>query len=340
MKSSNGNFSPFFALKGGQATVEYILLLCVVIAIALSVGRPLGKYLTQFSGALVGPAGYYACLTRKGLLPGDPKISSECPGLLAAAQGHLTSISTGAGFPSSGPGGSGSSGGSGSASSDSNSSGSSSDSSDSDSSGSGSDGSDSSKFSAGENSKKGNRNRRASRHKAKRGGPSSSLAGSDAEESGESGALDSSFSAHSSNSEKSGSQNRRKKARHRAGGKGVSASSFNKKTGYGRKRRFQAAELGEGYLGEIRHGAGQPEKAQPVFRANSSSAGGAGEGLGPEAKKSRAVSGGSSDQDTKLEEENSGFQLAGFLKYLMLAVIIIIIFIVVFSQIMEYQGKD
>ena len=55
--------------KKGQATVEYFLLLVVVISLALSIGGPLGKRLKKFSGALVGPQGYYACLTKEGLLP-------------------------------------------------------------------------------------------------------------------------------------------------------------------------------------------------------------------------------------------------------------------------------
>lgn len=56
----------------GQATVEYLLLIVVIIALALSIGRPLGDYLTKLSGAMLGPDdSYYACLMENAQLPGQ-----------------------------------------------------------------------------------------------------------------------------------------------------------------------------------------------------------------------------------------------------------------------------
>ena len=61
-----------FPPSRGQATVEYILLIALVIFIALLIGGPLGKYLTAFSGVFFEKDnGYYACLTKEGRLPGD-----------------------------------------------------------------------------------------------------------------------------------------------------------------------------------------------------------------------------------------------------------------------------
>ena len=61
-----------FKNKKGQATVEYLLLIVVIIALALSIGRPLGDYLTSLSGAMLGPDdSYYACLLEQAELPGQ-----------------------------------------------------------------------------------------------------------------------------------------------------------------------------------------------------------------------------------------------------------------------------
>ncbi|MCY4320905.1 MAG: hypothetical protein OXC37_00650 [Bdellovibrionaceae bacterium] len=81
----------------GQATIEYLLLIVLVIAIATGIGGPLGLYLKRFSGALLGPNGYYACLTERGLLPGDPR-ASYCNRHTNLALNTISSISFGPGF--------------------------------------------------------------------------------------------------------------------------------------------------------------------------------------------------------------------------------------------------
>ena len=89
-------FFHFLNNPKGQATVEYILLITFVITLALGVGGPFGRLLKDFSGALVGPKGYYACLTKNGLLPAKSS-SSYC--------GAALSSYTGGGGAFGGPGG-------------------------------------------------------------------------------------------------------------------------------------------------------------------------------------------------------------------------------------------
>ena len=88
---------------------EYLLLIMVIIAIALGIGGPLGRHLRDFSGAILGPSGYYACLTKKGLLPGDVSPGGGCGNYSDLALNYLGDISSGKAFPISpdDPGGAG-----------------------------------------------------------------------------------------------------------------------------------------------------------------------------------------------------------------------------------------
>ena len=71
----------YFPYKG-QATLENILLWAVIGVVAFVVNNHLGKYLKDISGAMIGPNGYYGCLTKAGKLPGDPeaRINMQDPG--------------------------------------------------------------------------------------------------------------------------------------------------------------------------------------------------------------------------------------------------------------------
>ena len=94
--------------------MEYLLLMVVVALLALSIGGPLGRYLTNFSGALIGPTGYYACLTQYGLLPSSVN-AGRCQSHIQNSLNYLNQIQDGSifppGKPGSGGGGPGSSGG-------------------------------------------------------------------------------------------------------------------------------------------------------------------------------------------------------------------------------------
>jgi len=82
----------------GQATIEYILLITLVISIALGLGGPLGRHLKQFSGAMLGPEGYYACLTKEGLLPGETLSDGECGRYSQLALAEIQQIQSGQNF--------------------------------------------------------------------------------------------------------------------------------------------------------------------------------------------------------------------------------------------------
>ncbi|MGI9549398.1 MAG: hypothetical protein ACR2M7_05460 [Bdellovibrionales bacterium] len=66
--------------SSGQATVEYILLLVIVVLLARFVLSPLGEGVKQYSGALVGPGGYYSCLMEHGGVPGHDDIEDVATG--------------------------------------------------------------------------------------------------------------------------------------------------------------------------------------------------------------------------------------------------------------------
>ena len=84
--------------SSGQVTIEYILLLLVIVLIVKFVASPMGKIFAQWTRFLVGPyasgQGYYGCLMEKGLLPGGPLRGESCPNIdldfdLAAFGGTL-----------------------------------------------------------------------------------------------------------------------------------------------------------------------------------------------------------------------------------------------------------
>ena len=78
-----------FLLKNqGRATIEYLLLGSLLFFLVQYLISPLGENLKDFSGALVGPDGYYACLMKNGLLPAkDTPCSTYLEAVEIAAQG-------------------------------------------------------------------------------------------------------------------------------------------------------------------------------------------------------------------------------------------------------------
>ena len=245
--------------------MEYILLIVVVIAIALGIGGPLGKYLRDFSGALVGPEGYYACLTREGLLPGAP-TSAPCGKYADLALGHLGGISTGIN-----PGGPGSGGGPGSNNnpnlgsnpSADNPSGSDTDTDSSSDSTSGSNSDSRSKM----NSRR--KNKRSSRHKLKNRNSSSSLSGVDPNSSGaSSGNLsnrDSAFPALSVEGKSGKKKDKKGGSADQLEDVGLEENSFDSKKGRKRKPRVKIRRRGSGaYLGN-RMDVEEEEENKPVF---------------------------------------------------------------------------
>ena len=323
----------------GQATVEYILLLVVVITIALGIGGPLGRHLRDFSGALLGPGGYYACLTEEGLLPG----TSQCEPKNIP---NLNITIAGGGGPGSGSDDSRDSDGSGSSddSGDSDGSGSSDDSGGSDGFGSsddsgGSDGSDSNASSSKGDSSGRNK---SSRHKAGNGEGSSSGAGelSGQNSSEELSERQSRFLADSrdSRSKKKGRKKRgKRKKRIRAGEDDLMGNQFKKnKKGYKRTKSKMRINRTVGYLGEQMDF--EEEESPPIFKVEGQvKTKGADKS---EEKKGKLVKDQQTTSKTELKEDNRGINFSAFLKYIVIAIIIIAILIVIFSQIMEYQSRE
>ena len=334
----------------GQATVEYLLLIVVVIAIATGIGGPLGRHLAKFSGALLGPDGYYACLTEKGKLPGTPECSAEG---LNLAFNSLNQVSSGDGF---------SAGGSGNNNSNNNNNNSNNNNSNNDGNdsndGSNKDGSDSS---TGNDSQDGGKsfksssskgkNKKNKRHKAESSSSedsansdsasSGSLAGSSAGDSSDSPSSFSDFSSGFS------SKNKRKKRR-RGRGSVQGRSSRAEKGGEGafsgddqgyKRARFRA-EQAEGYLGETYAQEIEQEKQEkPVFKA-AQAEGPASRTAGSDSKKAGMIADRKPDKKTVEDDKVKSMNFSGFLKYLMIAILVIVVIIVIFSQVMEYQSRD
>ncbi|MDE0092278.1 MAG: hypothetical protein OXN83_03215 [Oligoflexia bacterium] len=112
----------------------------------------------------------------------------------------------------------------------------------------------------------------------------------------------------------------------------------NKNQGY-KRIRFRAKRaqgyLGEAYLSEQE----QKEKEdKPVFKATQSSENrGA---FGDETKKGEWVSDRKPAKKNIEDEKIKNINFSAFLKYLVLAVLIIALVVVIFSQVMEYQSRD
>ena len=302
-----------FSLSKGQATVEYILLLVVVVTIALVIGGPLGRHLKNFSGAMIGPGGYYSCLTKQGLLPGA-NSASACGSSLAIGTLSLSTIEGGGSGEGSGGGPGGGSSGK--------------DSSDGDNS-----------LKEANSGDKKSKKRKSSRHRSRNRASLGSEGG------GGQGFLPNNAQRQatflSDSKDKNSKKNKQKKSnRHRAGEDGLTGNQFKKAKNKQKRKRKVRISRGEAYLGDQIYFVEEEEKnSQPVFQVTE-------EGkkrnanLAEEKKKTSRIQNAKTTDEGQLKEENTGLNFNGFLKYLVIAIIIIVILMIVFSQIMEYQSKD
>ena len=314
-----------------QATMEYILLLVVVMAIALGIGGPLGNHLKKFSGAMVGEKGYYACLTRCGVLPGPAyksqlkKCKDDCvnnPSLSSAVASLERIGKEGSGGPGGlnrglGASGSNSAGAEGKAGS---------------ATGDGSN-------NQGKLNKTGQNRGASKRHRIKKSSSSGSgRGGSTAGSSDDSFAGLSSFPVNQSEGKKK-AQKKRKKRKFKARGEDPVGSGF---SGTKKKKRRTAARVrvirGQGYLGEEVDYISEPEQRKEVFKVR--------EEISKKATKTEAEKKAKQIQSEKLkktkalEDKDKGINFGGFMKYLIIAIMIIVVIVVIFSQVMEYQSKD
>ena len=321
----------------GQATLEYLLLIVIVIAIALGIGGPLGRHLRDFSGALLGPEGYYACLTERAILPGE---SSECGQSVDLAMGSLSSIQSGEGFDSKwGPGGSrfagsstsGSAGGdpsSFSSSSSKSGDGSSSESGDSSSeeSGDSSGGADSTSALSGDQS------RSPKRHRLK-SGPSST--GSSASSLTSSDLSPESFLADSGSDSLEDSLDNDEEG---SDSQDQGLGGFDSKQGSYKKSRFRVSQKqSEGYLGTRLYDEEAEDKE--VFKAKGpglSDSSESGEIQDSKVKSDLSIK----KADTKDKQKIKRFNFLSFIKYFLIGALIILLLAMIFSQVMEYQSRD
>ena len=311
--------------SAGQATVEYILLIVIVVAIALAVKGPLGERLGEFSGKMVGEDGYYACLMERGYLPEDPR-ASECGKYKLEAEGSLQGGSGGSGGSGSG-GGSGDSGGSRSFGNSGNSAGDSDSSSREDLSADGNSGSDGALGSSSGSSYTPGSFRLGKKSGSGKGGSDSLTGGGDAE----------SFLANPSfgedlEGEEDDEGNSRSLAQNQSGNFDVN------KTGY-KSSRFPARGSGDtGYADTLYD---EDPSKKKTFKAEeiAESGGGAGSGGQEESGKNKAIK-----EGQKKAEESSDkpkrWNFLAFIKYFLIAGLIILLLAIVFSQVMEYQGRD
>ena len=310
--------------SAGQATVEYILLIVIVVAIALAVKGPLGERLGEFSGKMVGEDGYYACLMERGYLPEDPR-ASECGKYKLEAEGSLQGGSGGSGGGSGGGGpSSGGSGGSRSFGGSGNSAGDSDSSSEEALSASGDSVADGDLVS----SSGGSYTPGFFRLGKKSGsGGSDSLTGGDAK----------SFLANPSfreelEGEEDDEGNSRSLAQNQSGNFDVN------KTGYKPSRFPARGSRDTGYAGTLYD---EDPSKKKTFKAEEIAESGAGAGSGgqEESSKSKAIK-----EEQKKAEESSDkpkrWNFLAFIKYFLIAGLIILLLAIVFSQVMEYQGRD
>ena len=330
----------------GQVTIEYILLLLIIILIVKFVASPMGKVFAQWTRFLVGPhnsagQGYYGCLMEKGLLPGGPLRGESCPNLnlnfniAAFSGGGYGGGSYGGGGGYGGGGSYGGGGGSGSSTE-----------------GGGSEDGSGGNEDSGNKSVTGNKNSKDSSSSGnKRSGQqsSSSSSGSLSATAGSGSSSGGDEEAYGLDNGAFGSagQSRKKKRRKRFRNRGQSSeddqefsfqTSNNNKRGYRGRRRFRKKRF-KGILGQrFFQGEKQEERASSFVLAKGSISGKThssdGEDRGLKLKTGEKNS--SEKVDDKIEEIDYG----KFLKYLFFVAIIIAIVVLIGSQILEFQNAD
>lgn len=307
--------SVVFSFRRGQATVEYILLLVVVMAIAFGIGGPLGRHLKDFSGSLLGPQGYYACLTKEGVLPKGVYGSSgtnPCGNYSALAGNHLKGVSSGGSFTTGSGRGSGGFGGS-----------------------SSSGGTDEGDSESG-NSKEGD----SFRHRINNGSGdsrSSERSGSAGEDLNNSIGNQDSFLAGGGRKKRI---KRKRKKRLKISGDGSVGGSFKKKKGGDKRTKSEIpVQYEEAYLGDGTY-SDDTEDNQAVFKAFDQGKKAGAEAEAEEEKNTQLIPNRKLSKTSEIEDDNKGLNFSKFLKYLIIAIMIIVILVVIFSQIMEYQSRD
>lgn len=317
--------------RRGQATVEYLLLIAVVIALALSIGKPLGNYLKGLSGAMLGPDNsYYACLMEHAELPGN---SVSCQAKLEEAVATPLNLPD-AGGPGAGDSGGGRSGGSGN------------------DGGGGSDeeaGGEDSDSGTGEESEDRNGGRDSaadraalsSKHRAGsnvRGG-SSTGSGRDQTQAEFVAFRPSSSSAEEAEEaeEAEAGSGRKRLRRKRKRGSGPKFGS--EQEGYKQNLNRNRSEFAVAYLGE-RFVEEEEKESKKVFKSPATTSSFAGSGPGEEDPKSIAPGEALTERGPSEEPEVKQMNLMGLIRYIVLAVLIILVLAFVFSQAMEYQSRD
>ena len=361
----------------GQATVEYLLMLIVIVAIVLSVGRPLGQALGQYFGKLFDipppePGGYYYCLTVNGLLPGFESIStpssgaSPCyahPEFQLALDGAAGGAGGADGAGGDAAGAAGSRGGRGAAGRGGRGRGG--------AAGGSAGGGDGSSASAAARARASRSKRKGASKRTKvkkRGagkggklGAGADGALSEAEEEGAAGSADGSGGAGaggaaakaqrkklislsgSSSSSKKKKRKRKRKKRSRLGSDelGEEEAFQTAKKGGGRRSRIRYSRA-SGHLGTRYYFDEEDweEEREPVFQASAAAA-----KKGPGAERETAARKAQlSKTDLKKKQaelkDPEGLSFGNMIKYFVIAAIIIAILAAVFSQVMEMQSRE
>ena len=317
--------------RAGQATVEYVLLLVVILLLGKVVVSPLGDGLKQWSYGLIGPRGYYACLMERAYLPGFTHDNEQNP---AQGCGRKKSLS----FEdlSAGLNGDGTNSGLNNSSSLSSSSSSSSSSNDSQSS---KESSEAANKRSAENSKKRN-SPRSSKFNSSGNSSSSSSPSSSSSSSSKNGGADSQFSsdhlAGLDQQERTSSPSRFKKrrSRRRKGNKGDTEILKLKNS----SSSFENEEWGVGVLGSIP----LPEEAQEEIKKKKESI----KATTPSKQGFQISSKAHTEQIKKekrrllAEEKSRSLSFGAFLKWLFILAMIVILFVVIGSQVLAYKNAD
>ena len=316
----------------GQATVEYLLLIVVIIALALSIGKPLGDYLQGLSGAMLGPdESYYACLMEEAKLPGSAVSCGNYVDLVLDQEIKLPSITPGG--EGDGSGGGGDSGGG-----DSNRDDSRDRDSDSDRDTDGRDGSRRGGKDSARDRKSFPKKYRVDSEDSLSGGADSSLT-RERYPSEFLASLPSSSNVDGDDEDDEGSSGsiiRR--------GRGRKNKSFGSKfdnsgqKGYKQNRFKDNSEFSVGYLGET-FVEEKKQENRKVFKSDAVASFSSGSGIKGEDQKSvnddNNLNGGS-PANVKVKKIN----LLQLIRYIVLAILIILVLAFVFSQTMEYQSRD
>lgn len=332
--------------KSGQATVEYLLLAVIVILIARVILTPLGQALGTYSTYFMGPhnddnnsIGFYGCMMENGLLPLWSVVSEKgveqinCGRSKAIAIAGLKDLSTNIddNFKKL-PTDSGSGGSPGSENSSNNSSNNSSE------DGSSGDGSSDDSNGSNDGSKNGSKtSSNSSKNKNNRSGNNSSSSGisSDGGHVGDTQTGNPSLIRLSKN-KKGKKGKKRKKGKRKGFGRGGGDEYEMAKQNKSKKGTIKV-ERGVGYLGD-RYEQEQEEQDRPaIFEASGTSK----KNSMGDAKRKGASIIVSNKEGKQLEiKDDSPFNFSQFLKYLIIAAIIVAILTVVFSQAMEFQSRE